>query len=79
MVNAGLQRIFGSCSWIKTHFFGNPGKEIVFFFFVVFWPLGGGIKHNLRLKAVEGAGNLKLLGRFRGMNLGGLPNSSGFG
>jgi len=68
MVNAGLQRIFGSCSWIKTHFFGNPGKEIVFFFFVVFLASWGRDKHNLRLKAVEG--DLKLLGR-RGATLEG--------
>jgi len=63
----------------KNPFLWQSRQRNCVFFFVVFWPLGGGIKHNLRLKAVEGAGNLKLLCRFRGMNLGGLPNSSGFG
>jgi len=54
MVNAGLQRIFGSCSWIKTHFFGNPGKEIVFFFFVVFLASWG--RDKTQFEAVSGGG-----------------------
>jgi len=54
MVNAGLQRIFGSCSWIKTHFFGNPGKEIVFFFLRSFLASRG--RDKTQFEAESGGG-----------------------